>query len=243
MNIGEEPIHIKCANKSDISRKVIMPGDPLRAKYVAENFLENARLVTSVRNMFGYTGMYKGEEITVMAHGMGMPSAGIYVFELCHHFNVEKIIRFGTCGVMDESVKVPEIILADSLYSESNFAVQYNGSTENLIKPSEKLNNNIKQSATELGQKLHVGTIMTCDVFGPYVDMDTIESRIPTHIKPIGEEMEGFGIVHIANSMGREAAIMATGVDSKFSDEILSIGDREKSLNDMIILALESIIK
>lgn len=243
MNIGEDPIHIKCDSRSDISKKVIMPGDPLRAKYVAENFLEDAKLVTSVRNILGYTGFYKGQRVTVMAHGMGMPSAGIYVFELFHHFNVEKIIRFGTCGVVDESVLVPEIILADSLYTESNFAYQYNNSKENFIKPDESLTKDIEESANNLGLKLHKGTMMTCDVFGPYIDIDSVLSRVPEGINPIGEEMEGFGIVHIANSMGKKAAIMATAVDSKFSDVILSIEQREKSLNDMITLALDAIIK
>lgn len=243
MNIGENPIHIKCEKRSDIAKKVIMPGDPLRAKYVAEKFLENARLVTSVRNMFGYTGFYKGEEITVMAHGMGMPSAGIYVFELFHFFNVEKIIRFGTCGVVDESVEVPEIILADNLYTESNFAFQYSGETSNLIKADESLTNDIIKTAEEMNLKLHIGTIMSCDVFGPYINIDAVLGRIPKDIKPLAEEMEGFGIVHIANLMGRKAAIMATAVDSKFSDVILSIEDREKSLNDMITLALNAVIK
>lgn len=242
MNIGENPIHIKCENKGDIAKRVIMPGDPLRAKYVADNFLDNARLVTSVRNMYGYTGFYRGVEITVMAHGMGMPSAGIYVFELFHHFGVESLIRFGTCGVVDESVLVPEIILADSLYSESNFAYQYNGFTGNVVYPSKELTENIKKCAVNSSQKIHSGCIMTCDVFGPYVDIDAILNRIPEGVNPIAEEMEGYAIVHIANSMNRKAAIMATAVDSKFSDIILSIEDREKSLNDMINVALEAII-
>ena len=103
MFVGENPIHIKC-EKGDIAPIVLMPGDPLRAKYIAENFLTEARLVTSVRNMFGYTGYYKGARVTVMASGMGMPSMSIYAFELIHYFNVKKIIRIGTCGVVDESV-------------------------------------------------------------------------------------------------------------------------------------------
>ncbi len=243
MFIGEEPIHIKCESRSDIAPLVIMPGDPLRAKYVAENFLEKARLVTSVRNMLGYTGYYKGQMVTVMAHGMGMPSAGIYVFELFHYFNVQKIIRFGTCGVVDKSVEIPEIIVADNLYTESNFAYQYNGSKACIVKADTSLNNSIKKAAEELNQKVHFGTIMTMDVFGPYVDSDAALKRVPEEIKPLGEEMEGFGIVHIANSMGKKAAIMATAVDSKYSEVVLTVEDREKSLNEMITLALEAIIK
>ncbi len=241
MFIGENPIHIKC-EKDDIAPLVIMPGDPLRAKYVAENFLEDARLVNTVRNMFGYTGTYNGKKVTVFAHGMGMPSASIYVFELFHYFNVEKIIRFGTCGVVDPSVEIPEIIVADNLYTQSNFGYQYNGFEGNLVKSDESLIKNIVESANKLNQKIHIGTIMTMDVFGPYVDAEAALKRVPNDIKPLGEEMEGFAIVHIANSMNRKAAIMATAVDSKFNDVVLSIEQREKSLNDMITLALDSII-
>lgn len=111
MFIGEEPIHIKVENKSDIANIVLMPGDPLRAKYIAENFLTNAKLVTSIRNMFGYTGEYKGQKVTVMAHGMGMPSASIYVFELIHYFGVNKIIRIGTCGAVSPKADIGDIIL------------------------------------------------------------------------------------------------------------------------------------
>ena len=127
MKPQQEPIHIVCKNKEDIADIVIMPGDPLRAKYIAENFLENATLITSVRNMLGYTGTYKGKRVTVMGHGMGMPSAGIYAFELFYYFNVQKIIRIGTAGVVSQEVKIPEIVLADQVYSESNFAYQFNG--------------------------------------------------------------------------------------------------------------------
>ncbi len=243
MFIGENPIHIKCDNKSDIAPLVIMPGDPLRAKYVAQNFLEDAKEVTSVRNMLGFTGTYKGIRVTVMAHGMGMASAGIYVFELFHYFNVESIIRFGTCGVVDPSVEIPEIIVANNLYTESNFAYQYNGYRGCIVKSSESLTKQIVDTAANLNQKVHLGTIMTMDVFGPYVDAEAALKRVPEGIKPLGEEMEGFGIVHIANSMGRRASIIATAVDSKYSDVVLSIEGREKSLNDMITLALESIIK
>ena len=105
MKPQELPIHIKC-NKEDIAPKVLMPGDPLRAKYIAEKFLDNARLVTSVRNMFGFTGTYKGVPVTIMGSGMGMPSMSIYAFELFYYFNVQEIIRIGTCGVVTKDTKV-----------------------------------------------------------------------------------------------------------------------------------------
>lgn len=243
MFIGENPIHIKVENKDDIAKLVLMPGDPLRAKYIAENFLEDAKEVTSVRNMLGFTGYYKGKKITVMGSGMGMPSMGIYSFELFHFFDVDRIIRIGTCGVVSPEVKVPEIILADLLYSESSFAYAYNGYTKNTVDCNKKLVSIIKETANKLNQNIHVGAIMSTDVFGPYVDIDSILDRVPNYIKLLGEEMEGFALMHTANSFNKEAAVMATAVDSKFSDVVLSIEDREKSLNDMIILALESIIK
>lgn len=241
MSPQREPIHIKCS-KSDIAEVVIMPGDPLRAKYIADNFLDNAVLVTSVRNMYGYTGYYKNKRVTVMGSGMGMPSAGIYAFELFYYFDVKSIIRIGTAGVVESSINIPEIVLSDSVYSESNYAYQYDGYQGNTVIPSASLNERIIKVARDRDQKLHVGTIMTTDVFGPYVNVDDILNRVPSTIHPLAEEMEAYGLVHIANSFNREATCLVTIVDSKFSDIIVSIEERQIALNDMIILALESLI-
>lgn len=243
MFIGDEPIHIKVENKSDIAELVVMPGDPLRAKYIAENFLENAKLVTSVRNMFGFTGIYKGKKVTVMGSGMGMPSMGIYSFELFHFFNVKRILRIGTCGVVSPDVKIGELILAKDAYSESNYAYAFNGYTKNIVDGCERLNKIIKETSRELNAKVHIGTILTTDVFGPYVDIDKILNRVPSYVNLLAEEMEGFGLLHTANYFRREAAVIATAVDSKFSKEVMSIEDRERSLDNMINLALNSIIK
>ena len=247
MFVGESPIHIKVDKNEDIAPIVLMPGDPLRAKYIAEKFLENARLVTSVRNMLGFTGIYKGHEVTVMGSGMGMPSMSIYAFELFHFFNVEKIIRIGTCGAVSEKAKVSEILLSDSVYSESNFAYTYNNFEGHVVLASKKLNGDIMQTAQELNmqEKIHEGMLTTMDVYGPYIDYDRVLNRIPEEYKDkiLGEEMEAYALIHIANSMGRKATAMATVADSKFSNVVMSIEDRQKSLDDMIILALESIIK
>ena len=237
-----EPIHIKC-NKDDIAKYVLMPGDPLRAKYIAENFLEDAKLVTSVRNMFGYTGTYKGVKVTIMGSGMGMPSMSIYAFELFYYFNVERVIRIGTCGVVTPEIKVPELILAENVYTLSNFAYNYDSYDKNMEYPSRELNAKIIEAAKETNKKLHIGTMLTCDAFGPYINMDNVLNRIPKDVKPIAEEMEAFALVHVANTFNREAAAIVTAVDSKFSDEVLSIEDRQTSLNDMITLALDAIIK
>lgn len=243
MFIGEDPIHIKTESRSDIAELVLMPGDPLRAKYIAENFLENAKLVTSVRNMFGFTGTYKGKKVTIMGSGMGMPSMGIYAFELFHFYNVKRVIRIGTCGVVSPDVKVPEIILGNLFYSESSYAYLFNGYTKNTIECNQRLNGIIMDAAKELNLKVHEGGIMTTDVFGPYVGPDRLLERVPSYINLLGEEMEGFALMHTANHFSREAAVLVTAADSKYSDTVLSPEDREKSLDNMINLALTAIIK
>lgn len=240
MFIGENPIHIE---NGDIAELVLLPGDPLRAKYIAENFLDDYKLVTSIRNMLGYTGFYKGHKITVMGSGMGMPSASIYVFELIHYFHVKKIIRIGTCGAVNPNVKIGEVILADSVYSESNFAYTYNNYQKHIVYVDKNINNDIIQTAQENNLTLHQGMLTTMDVFGPYIDYNRVLNRIPQDLEILGEEMEAFGIIHVANSMGIKATCLATVVDSKFSKEVLSPLARERSLNDMIILGLEAIIK
>ena len=245
MFLGENPIHIDVLNKSDIAKLVLMPGDPLRAKYIAENFLEYARLVTSVRNMLGYTGTYKGVSITVMGSGMGMPSMGIYAFELFHFFDVQKIIRIGTCGAVNKKANINDCILSDYIYSESNFAYTYNDYKEKIVKADPILNEKVLEVAKELGLSnfLHKGMLTTMDVFGPYIDFDRVLDRIPKEYEVLGEEMEAFALVHIANSMNKSATAIATVVDSKFSDVVLTIEERQNSLNNMIKLALEAIIK
>lgn len=245
MFIGEEPIHIKVENKEDIAELVLMPGDPLRAKYIAENFLDDARLVTSVRNMLGFTGYYNGTKVTVMGSGMGMPSMSIYAFELIHFFGVKKIIRIGTCGAVSPKAKVGEILLSDKVYSESNFAYTYNDYQEHVVSASLDLNETIKNTAKVLGlsDKIHEGMLTTMDVYGPYIDYDRVLNRIPTEYEILGEEMEAYALIHVANSLNVAATAMATVADSKFSSTAMSIEDRQNNLNDMIKLALEAITK
>jgi len=224
---------------------VLMPGDPLRAKYIAENFLDDAKCVTSVRNMLGFTGFYKGKKVTVMGSGMGMPSMGIYAFELFHYFNVEKIIRIGTCGAVSPKANINDMILSDKVYSESNFAYTFNNYRERIVVADPSLNKSVMEAANELSLNgnLHVGMLTTMDVFGPYIDFERVLGRIPKNLDILGEEMEAFGLIHIANSMGRKATAIATVVDSKYSNVVLTIEQRQTSLNNMIKLALEAIIK
>ncbi len=237
-----EPIHIK-VDKKMIAPIVLMPGDPLRAKYIAETFLENAILINSIRNMLGYTGTYKGVRVTVIGSGMGMPSMGIYSYELFTFYNVEKIIRIGTCGANKEDINVSDLIVPDSAYSESNIAYTFSDYPNKFTYPSKELNNVIIETAKEMNYKIHRGTILTLDIFGPYVDEERIINRVPRNVDIIGEEMEAFGLFHIANYCGKEAACILTVTDSKYSSLVLSDEEREKNLNNMILLALNSIIK
>lgn len=242
MFISENPVHIN-AEVGSIADIVLMPGDPLRAKYIAEKFLEDAKEVCNLRNMLGYTGMYKGKRVSVVGSGMGMPSMGIYSWELYHYFKVNKIIRIGTCGAVSPNVDVLDLILATSAYSESNFAYTFSDYYSHITYPSKDLNDKIIETAKEKGQKLHVGDITTMDVFGPFVDYDRILSRIPENLEILGEEMECFGLFHIASYFKKEAACIVTVADSKFSDKVLTGEERQKSLDNMITLALDSIVK
>lgn len=241
MFVGENPVHIEA--NADIGELIIFPGDPLRAKYIAEKYLEGSKLVTNIRNMSGYTGFYKNKKITVMGSGMGMPSASIYLFELIHYFHAKKIIRIGTCGAVSNKLEIGDIILADKIYSESNFAYTYNNYPKYIVNANENLNEKIVSVSKEKNINIHKGMLTTMDVFGPYIDYDRVLKRIPEEYEILGEEMEAFGVIHVANSLDVEATAMATVVDSKFSNVILSPEERETNLNNMIILALEAIIK
>lgn len=236
------PAHIACT-KEDIAPIVVMPGDPLRAKYIAENFLSEAKLVSDTRNMFVYTGFYKDVRVTVMGSGMGMPSMSIYAFELFYFFGVEKIIRVGTSGGLVKEVDVPDIIVVDSAYNEGNFAYAYNGDPTHLVYPSKQLVNTIVETAKEVGTNPRVGTVITTENFDFYSNYQAVLDRIPKNIHVIAGEMEAFALFHIADSFDKQAACILTVVDSKFSEVFMSQEDREKSLNESITLALESIIK
>ncbi len=238
---GDSPKHIE-AKKEEIASIVIMPGDPLRAKYIAKKYLTNVTLVSKVRNMLAFTGEFNGKRVTVMGHGMGMPSMSIYAYELFHFYDVEKIIRIGTSGVVNPVVEVSDIVVASDVYTESNFAFQYDGGTDYLVNVDLDLTEIILETAKSKNLNVHFGTVMTCDVFGPYVDVDKILNRVPESIELLAEEMEAFALCYIAKKMNKKAAVILTAVDSKFSTKVLSIEEREKTLDDMITLALDSVV-
>lgn len=242
MTSEKNKIHIN-AEDGSIAEIVLMPGDPLRAKYIAENFLADAKEVCNVRNMLGFTGFYKGVRVSVVGSGMGIPSMGIYAWELFNNYDVKKIIRIGTCGVVSPEVKIPELILATSAYSTSTFAYDYDDFTGHITYPSEKLNNLIIKTAEEEKINLHVGNINTTEVFGPFIDHQRLLDRLPKELNILGEEMEAFALFHVARSFGAEASCILSAVDSPFSDVILTPEERQTGLNQMIKVALEAIIK
>lgn len=239
-----EPVHI-VAEKDSIAPIVLLPGDPLRAKYIAENFLSDAVLVNSVRNMLGYTGYYKGVRVTVMGSGMGVASVGIYAYELYHFYNVEKIIRIGSSGSLNPEAKILDVILSTGAYSESSFENTLLKTEDSFIESSKELNKVILDTARELNiTNLKYGPTYTSDVFDVYCDISELINRCPIKDDLMCVEMEGFGLMHIAAFCKKQATMLATVVDSKYQpDIIVSPEDRETSLNTMITLALESIIK
>ncbi len=233
--------HIGC-EKEDIAETVLMPGDPLRAKYIADNFLEDAKLINEVRNMFGYTGKYKGKRVTVFASGMGIPSIGIYSYELYKYYGVKNIIRIGTCGSFNKDVKLLDVILSSGAYCKSYFDELLDGIDIDFIQSSNELNRKIMNTAKVKKIELKHGKTITSDIFDLYTDDKTRFRNHFPDMEFLAVEMEAFGLFYIANKLGKEATCLMTVVDSISDKRSLTSEDREKSLNDMIELALESII-
>ena len=236
-----KPVHVVTA-KGNIAENVIMPGDPLRAKYIAEKFLENPVLINSVRNMLGYTGTYKGKKVTVIGSGMGIPSMGIYSYELYYFYDVKNIIRIGTAGALNPNVKIGDVVLSTGCYSESSFAFQYGRLYDKYIDSSIDLNLKILKVAKDKNINVALGPTLTSDVFDVYVNIDHVFDRCPIVSELVACEMEGFGLLHVARMQQKEATVMMTVVDSKYDQEnAMTPEQREKALDDMIELALESI--
>lgn len=231
------------ANYGDIAKIVLMPGDPLRAKYIAENYLENPVCFNELRGMLGFTGMYKGKKVSVMGSGMGMPSMGIYSYELFKFYDVEKIIRIGSCGAYSDELELLDTILVDRAYSESNFALTFSSCDEHLISASEDLTNTLAKTAKKLNIDVKRGTVLTSDGFDYYIDVDGLLGRIPKEIDCIAAEMESFGLFHVAKILNKKAACLLSVVDSHTKKTLVSAKDREISLKNMIEIALESILE
>ncbi len=232
------------AKIGEIAKTVIMPGDPLRAKYIAENFLNDYKLVNSVRGMYAYTGTYKGKEVTVMAHGMGMPSIGIYSYELYKVYGVENIIRIGSCGAYLPELKLFDIILSKRVFSESNFALTLNNEDCHIVEADYTLNNIIKETAYEENINIHTGNTVCTDCFDVYMtDVNQFLARVPEGFNPASAEMEAFALFYVAKILNKKAACLMSVVDSKYIKDIATPEERQTGLNNMIRLALDSSLK
>lgn len=236
-------IHIN-AKIGQIAKTVLMPGDPNRAKLAAEKFLTDYSLVTDVRGILGYTGKYKGTEITIMASGMGIPSMGIYAYELYNEYGVENIIRVGSMGAVSKKLKLRDIVLVEKAYTESNFTKNLMNEMNNLSYPTNSINKEILKASEELNIPLKQETIATTECFDIYTkNPDAYFERIPKDIEVTGCEMESFALFETARFLGKKAACLLTVVDANYSDERLTAKQREEDLNLMIELAFNAGIR
>ena len=230
------------ANLGEVAKTVLMPGDPLRAKFIAETFLENPVEFNTVRNMFGYTGTYHGKKVSVMGSGMGIPSIGIYSYELYKFYGVENIIRIGSAGAFTEELDIYDTILVTGAYSESSYALYQSGDTEKIQKPDPELSAQLKAAAEKLGIEVHEGYVMSSDQF--YYE----ENTLPLALKAAEEnhllaaEMESFGLFHNAKVLGKKAACMLTISDNLATHKETTSEERRSRLVNMIKIALEAVI-
>ncbi len=231
--------HIKAAPE-DFAKTVLMPGDPLRAKFVAENYLEGATLVNNVRGIGGYTGMYKGCRVSVMASGMGMPSIGIYSYELYNFFGVENIIRIGSAGGMQESVKVRDLIIGMSASTTSNFGVQYGLEGSYAPTASYELMKVAIEEADKIGVSYHVGNLLSSDIF---YNADPKASEKWTRMGVLGVEMEAAALYMNAAYAKKNALAICTVSDHLLTGESLDSDARQDSFTQMMEIALNTATK
>ena len=237
--------HIK-AELGDFAKTVLMPGDPLRAKFIAENFLEEAKLVNNVRGIHGYTGYYKDKKISVMASGMGIPSIGIYSYELFNFFDVDNIIRVGSAGGMCEKVKVRDIIIAQGACTDSNYAHTFNLPGTFAPIADYKLLKTAADIAEEMKLSYVVGNVISSDTF--YNDNENIPNGMTSadlwrKMGVLGVEMEAAALYMNAARSGKNALAILTVSDHLVTGEALSSDDRQNSFTDMMKLSLETAVK
>lgn len=236
------------AKKEDIAKIVITSGDPRRCEYIAKKYLKNSKLVNSVRGMTAYTGEYKGNRITVFPTGMGMASMGIYAYELYQFYDVEAIIRVGTCGTINSNIDILDTILLEGSYTESNFALMMNrDNSTHLSYATRELNKIIEDSFHDQQIPYKKGYGICCEVFDVYLSEEKFQDMImhlPANIEFVGSEMEAFALFYIANMLHKKAACLLTVVDSRYAPEKgISSDDRESKLDNMIEIALNASLK
>ncbi|NLM62837.1 MAG: purine-nucleoside phosphorylase [Mollicutes bacterium] len=230
--------HIE-AKKEDIAKIVLMPGDPLRAKFIAENYLTDYKLINQVRGMLGYTGYYKGKKVTVMGSGMGIPSMGIYSYELFKFYDVDTIIRIGSCGAYTKDLNLFDLILVNESYSISTYAFDQNGYEGKIIEASKILNDKIINKAHELNLKINTARIHCSDVF--YKETNPFKKLYEKH-GCLAVEMESFALFHNAKILNKKAACILTVSDNLETKEETTSIERQTAFTTMIKLALESIL-
>lgn len=230
--------HIE-SNINNIAKTVLMPGDPKRCEYIAKKFLSNAKIVNNVRGMTAYTGYYKGKQITIFPSGMGIPSMGIYSYELFKEYNVENIIRIGTMGSYT-NLKLKDIVLVENAITNSNYG-RYLCNYQNInINSNVELNSKIELSAKELNMKINKGNIYSSDVF--YEQNNNFQEKVAKY-SVLGVEMESFALLLNAKLLNKKATTLLMVSDSfNFSDKLSSL-EREQGLDNLIILALEASLK
>lgn len=224
------------AEKGEIARIVLMPGDPLRARHIAQTYLDQPVQFNVVRGMLGYTGEYRGRKVSVMGSGMGMPSIGIYSYELFRFYDVDAIIRVGSAGAYVSELNLFDLVLADSAWSESTYALAQSGESQDVQQPDPQLNEIIRSAAHKLQVPLHEGRIHSSDVF--YHEQDEL-ARYRSH-GCVCVEMESFALFHNARVCGKQAACLLTISDSLISGAQTSAAQRERAFGQMMETALES---
>jgi purine-nucleoside phosphorylase len=232
-------IHIS-AKPGEIAKTILMPGDPLRAKYIADNFLLNAKLVSSTRNIYFFTGTYNGKELTVGASGMGCPSIGIYSFELFTEYEADCIIRIGTCGAYSKKLKLYDLINAEAACSESTYAECAFGYKKDIFKHSGNAFDIINETAKQMQIDVKKGNIHSGDVF---YRQEKGKPPIVKKYKALAAEMEAFALFANARYLKKTAATLLTVSDIIPTHEKISAGERETALLPMMKLALEAVCK
>ncbi|WP_017472331.1 purine-nucleoside phosphorylase [Amphibacillus jilinensis] len=229
------------AKKGDIADKILLPGDPLRAKYIADNFLENAVCYNEVRGMYGYTGTYKGERISVQGTGMGVPSISIYVNELIQEYDVKKLIRVGTCGAIQKDVNVRDVILAQSSTTDSQINRMVFGGIDFAPIADFQLLKNAYDTGSEKGLALRVGNVFTSDSF--YRDNGLALLEQLAQYQVLAVEMEATALYTLAAKFNRQALAILTVSDHILTGEETTAEERQTTFNDMIEVALDAAIK
>ena len=231
--------HIE-AKKDEIAQTVIMPGDPLRAKFIAETYLKDYKLLNTIINIYAYTGYYKDQKITIMASGMGMPSIGIYSYELYKFYDVKNIIRVGTAGAYTKDLNLYDVVLVNASYSDSSYAKVQNNSDDKLIEASFATNLYISTTAEEKNIPITIGNIYSSDVF--YKEEDNYKD-IVKETGCIACEMESFALFHNAKVLNKRASCLLTISNSFVTNEETTAEERQNAFTKMIELALEASLK